>query len=83
MALLKLWEDPINRRSDGSLIIEPLHQVHDALCGQWHIADRDFAIERLKHYFSEPVTIARRQIHIPFEGNYGPSWEEQPHAIEI
>lgn len=83
MALLKLWEDPLNRRSDGTLIIEPLHQVHDALCGQWHIADRDFAISRLKHYFSEPVTIARRLIHIPFEGNYGPSWEEQPHAIEI
>ncbi len=81
MALLKLWEDPLNRRSDGSLIIEPLHQVHDALCGQWPIAMRDFAIERLKYYFSEPVTIANQLIHIPFEGNYGPSWEEQPNAI--
>jgi len=83
MALLKLWEDPLNRRADGSLIIEPLHQVHDALCGQWPIDQRDFAIERLKSYFAEPVTIARQQIHIPFEGNYGPTWEDQPHAIVI
>jgi len=83
MALLKLWEDPLNRRENGSLIIEPLHQVHDALCGQWPLEQRDFAIDRLKHYFSEPVMIARRSIHIPFEGNYGPSWEEQPNAIAI
>lgn len=83
MALLKLWEDPLNRRPDGSLIVEPLHHVHDAMCGQWKISDRDFAISRLKYYFSEPVTIARRQIHIPFEGNYGPSWEEQPNHIVI
>lgn len=81
MALLKLWEDPLNRRSDGTLIVEPLHHVHDAMCGQWKISERDFAIERLKYYFSEPVTIARRQIQIPFEGNYGPSWENQPNRI--
>ena len=43
LAMLKLWNDPENRRPDGSLIIEPLHQVHDALCGQWPQSHRDWA----------------------------------------
>jgi hypothetical protein len=83
MALLKLWEDAQNRRPNGTVIVEPLHHVHDAMCGQWPVELRDFAISRLKYYFSEPIKIANMMIHIPFEGNYGPSWEDQPHAIQI
>jgi DNA polymerase I-like protein with 3'-5' exonuclease and polymerase domains/uracil-DNA glycosylase len=76
MALLKLWEDPLNRRSNGTLIVEPLHHVHDALCGQWKTEDREFAMERLGTYFSEPITIAHMKVRIPAEGAYGKSWEE-------
>lgn len=75
LAMLNLWNDPENRRADGSLIIEPLHQVHDALCGQWPINRRDWACSKVRSYFRNKLTIAGREITIPFEGNYGPGWE--------
>lgn len=76
MAMLKLWNDPDNRRPDGSLIIEPLHQVHDALCGQWPQTHRDWARAKIKSYFQNTLTIAGREVLIPFDGAYGPSWGE-------
>lgn len=54
--------------------IEPLHHVHDALIGQFHKRDTEWAIGRIRTYFQNPITIAGREIVIPFEGNYGPSW---------
>jgi len=54
--------------------IEPLHQVHDALLGQFRISDTDWAKGRIKQYFNNPMTIAGVSLVIPFEGNYGPSW---------
>ena len=76
LAMLKLWTDPENRRPDGTLLIEPLHQVHDALCGQWPQSHRDWARLKLKSYFTNTLTIADREVVIPFEGAYGPSWGE-------
>jgi hypothetical protein len=81
MAMLNLWNDPENRRPDGSLIIEPLHQVHDALCGQWPIIRRDWARAKLQAYFNNTLTIANREVVIPFDGAYGPSWGDLPHKI--
>jgi hypothetical protein len=49
-ALRNLWLDPENRNPDGSLIVEPLHHVHDAMCGQWPVIHRDWAIKKLKQY---------------------------------
>lgn len=60
----------------GALLIEPLHTVHDALCGQWPQFLRDWAIPRARSYFDNPLKIAGREITIPFEGAYGPSWGE-------
>ena len=76
LAMLNLWNDPDNRRSDGSLRIEPLHQVHDALCGQFRKSDTDWAIDRLNKYFDNTLKIAGMEITIPFDGEYGPSWGE-------
>jgi uracil-DNA glycosylase family 4 len=76
LALRNLWTDPENRRPDGSLIIEPLHHVHDAMCGQWPTSQRDWAITKLRTYFDNTLTIAGTPIRIPFEGAYGPSWGE-------
>lgn len=76
MAMLSLWNDPDNRRPDGSLIIEPLHQVHDALCGQYPISVRDWAHRKIKSYFQHTLTVAGTDIVIPFEGAYGRSWGE-------
>jgi uracil-DNA glycosylase family 4 len=81
MAFHKLWHDPENRNPDGSLIIQPLHQVHDAMCGQWPVSRRDWAIAKIKSYFDNPITIAGTTLVIPFEGNYGPSWGEQPNSF--
>lgn len=80
-ALRRLWKDPENRRSDGSLIIEPLHHVHDAMCGQWPKHQRSWAIPKLKSYFENPLIIAGTQLTIPFEGGYGPSWGECKNPI--
>lgn len=81
LALLKLWRDPENHRSDGSLIIWPCHQVHDALCMQWPSELREWAIQKVRYYFNNPIIIAGQQITIPFEGHIGPSWGE--HHIEF
>jgi uracil-DNA glycosylase family 4 len=63
--------------NDCVLRIEPLHQVHDALCGQFLKTDTAWAVARIKSYFDNTLTIAGQQIKIPFEGHYGPSWGEQ------
>lgn len=81
LAMLNLWNDPENRRSDGSLIIEPLHQVHDALCGQWPQSHRDWARGKIKTYFHNPLTIAGQEIVIPFDGGWGPSWGDCKNKI--
>jgi DNA polymerase I-like protein with 3'-5' exonuclease and polymerase domains len=81
LAAWKLWHDPTNRRPDGSLRVEPLHQVHDALNGQWRVEDRDYAIASLKRWFNNPLKIAGIDITIPFEGGYGDSWGNCKNSI--
>lgn len=79
LALSQLWNDPENRNPNtphgASLLrIEPLHQVHDALIGQFAKSDTAWAVNQIKGYFQNPLTIANTQVIIPFEGAYGPSW---------
>lgn len=76
LAMLNLWNDEENRRPDGSLIIEPLHQVHDALLGQWPRVCRDWARAKVKKYFHNVLKIAGIDIVIPFDGKFGRSWGE-------
>lgn len=76
LAALNLWNDPENRKVDGSLIIEPLHQVHDALCVQWPSVLRDWARAKMRTYFNNTLNIAGQDIVIPFEGHWGPAWEQ-------
>ena len=76
LAMLNLWNDPENRRPDGSLIIEPLHQVHDALVGQWPTSVREWARRKVRTYFNNALHIAGLEITIPFDGKYGRSWGE-------
>lgn len=63
-----------NERSVIKLRIEPLHQVHDALVGQFPKSDTTWAVNKIKSYFNNPLLIAGQQITIPFEGGYGVSW---------
>lgn len=90
LAMYKLWTDPENRiyetqehlhPSSGQaeqgkvrLRIEPLHQVHDALCGQFLRNDTAWASSKIKTWFLNPLQIAGQSITIPYEGGYGPSW---------
>lgn len=62
------------RMVPGGLIIEPFHQVHDALAGQYPTFLREWAIKKIKSYFNNPLIIARTTITIPFEMGIGPSW---------
>ena len=57
-----------------TLRIQPLHTVHDALCGQFRKDDTAWAISKIKSYFANTLSIAGQDIVIPFEGAYGTSW---------
>lgn len=57
-----------------SLRIEPLHQVHDALVGQFKKTDTPWAINKIQQWFDNPLQIAGQRIIIPFDGAYGTSW---------
>ena len=81
LAMLNLWNDRENRRSDGSLIIEPLHTVHDSLLGQYPTAVREWARPKIRSYFNNPLTIAGLSVLIPFEGRIGRSWGELTEAL--
>ena len=73
-AIINLWDDPENRLPDGALIIEPHHQVHDALNGSFPQSRVEWAVARIRSYFEFPITIAGQPITIPFEGEYGDNW---------
>ncbi len=74
LAMLNLWSDPENRRADGSLIIEPLHSVHDALCGQFPVGLTEWAVDKIRGWFQNPIRIGSAEIVIPYEGGYGETW---------
>jgi DNA polymerase I-like protein with 3'-5' exonuclease and polymerase domains len=79
LALHRMWTDPENRvQREGRtrLRVEPLHQVHDALIGQFAKSDRDWSIENIRRWFNNPIQIAGTTVIIPQEGKYGRSWGE-------
>ena len=75
MAMYRLWTDKENRQ-ESKLRIEPLHQVHDALIGQFRTEDLEWAKVKIKQWFDNPIIVAGQKIIIPYEGNYGTSWGE-------
>lgn len=74
LAMQRLWQDPENRNSNNGLIIEPIHSVHDALCGQFPLDRAEWACAKIKSYFDNSIRIANENIVIPYEGGYGQSW---------
>lgn len=73
-AVLRLWSDPENKRPNGSLIVEPLHQVHDAIVGQFPVDKVEWSTAKIRSAFENPLVIAGEHVVIPFEGAYGDSW---------
>ena len=79
LAALRLWEDSENRIGGDrktNLVIEPLHQNHDELCGQFPKDTTEWAVPRLRGYFDNELLIAGIRIKIPYEGGYGPNWKD-------
>jgi uracil-DNA glycosylase family 4 len=83
LAAHKLILDSENRTPEGRFIIEPLHQVHDALVGQWPIECREWAKAKILSYFNNNLMIANMVVRIPFEGSYGPTWAKSTHTGKI
>jgi len=81
-ALRNLWTDTKNRTSRGSLFVEPLIQIHDALSGQFKKSHANFAVDRIRSYFSTELIIHGIKITIPFEGGYGRDWKNS-HDVEF
>ncbi len=87
-AMYNLWCDTENRRTEVGasgvqcLRIIPLHQVHDALIGQFRIEDTDWAVGKIKSYFANQITIAQTTLTIPFEGTYGDNWAFEGVALK-
>jgi hypothetical protein len=63
-------------KSVGGLLIEPLHQVHDAACGQFPKDLQVWACKKIRSYFDNELNIAGTKMVIPFDGEYGRSWGE-------
>jgi hypothetical protein len=74
LAIKRIWDDPENHNPDGSLIIEPLHGVHDSVLGQFPIPVVDWALPKIRQYHQNVLIIAGAPVVIPFEGAYGTSW---------
>jgi uracil-DNA glycosylase family 4 len=76
-AILQLWDDKENWNGEKDRrLIEPLHQVHDALVGQFPIPLTEWACPKIKSYFNNPITIAGVTLTIPYDGGYGPNWKD-------
>jgi hypothetical protein len=62
-------------RTDKTYLqVEPLHQVHDALCGQFPKDKTDWALAKIREWFNNKIQVANVELVIPFSGHYGPSW---------
>ena len=75
--LVNLSERDADHLLRGRLLIEPLHQVHDAALGQNAQVLQPWASAKIRSWFNNEIEIANTRLVIPFEGAYGPSWGEQ------
>lgn len=71
----------MSRLRPAALLIEPLHQVHDALCVQWPSFLREWAQRKMHQYFQNELVIAGVPIVIPFDGTWGKSWGDMPNKV--
>lgn len=80
LALYNLWND-LSNRYEGGLRVQPLHTVHDSLIVQFRKTDKEWAIPKMKEWFSNEILIAGIPITIPFEGTLGSNWKEEREEI--
>jgi hypothetical protein len=76
-ALSNLYYDRENRTPRGNLRCESTLMIHDALAGQAHRSQQQWALEKFeKQWFDIPLVIHGLDINIPVEGGWGPNWKE-------
>lgn len=76
-ALSKLYYDRENRTPRGNLRVEPTLMIHDALAGQWHQSNRDWAVQKFQNeWFDNELVIHGIPITIPVEGGFGRNWKD-------
>lgn len=74
-SLANMFYDLTNRTPRGSLRCEMLLMIHDALAGQAHESQQDWATEKMAEWFHVPLTIHGIELSIPVEGGWGKSWK--------
>ena len=75
-ALSNLYYDRSNRTPRGNLRAEPTLMIHDALAGQAHKSQQQWAKEKFENeWFNIPLVIHGLDINIPVEGGWGPNWK--------
>lgn len=82
--LHNLYYQEYNRREDGTFIIEPLHQIHDAINGQVRIVDVESGLAKRVFDIASNVilNIAGYDIKIPIDAKLGPSWGEPQFTLK-
>lgn len=75
-ALANLYYDKENRTPRGNLRAEPTLMIHDALAGQTHKSQQEWAKQKLESsWFDIPLLIHGLEINIPVEGGFGKNWK--------
>jgi hypothetical protein len=77
LMLLRLWSDEENRREEGALLVEPLHQVHDAAIFQGAIERRVWIVAKVRQWFNNNVNVGGIDFVMPYELGVGSSWGKQ------
>tara|TARA_R110000868_G_scaffold81743_1_gene231153 strand:+ start:4820 stop:7354 length:2535 start_codon:yes stop_codon:yes gene_type:complete len=75
-SLINMYYDLENRTPKGNLRCEPMLMIHDALAGQAHHTQVDWATERTKQWFHVPLVIHGIDVTIPVEGGWGKNWKD-------
>lgn len=75
-ALINMYYDRDNRTPRGNLRCEPSLTIHDAIAGQAHSSQVDWATEKTAEWFDIPLVIHGIDITIPVEGGWGTSWKD-------
>jgi len=83
MAMRALWYDTENQTQAGHYIIQPLHSVHDALCGQFPKDKLEWAVGRIRSYFSNPITVRDITLTKPVDAISIPNYLNRWRRLEL
>lgn len=75
-SLLNMYYDLSNRTPKGNLRCEPLLMIHDALAGQAHESQVDWAKQKMDEWFNVPLRIHGIDLVIPVDGGWGRNWKD-------